>query len=266
MKIPSGKILVIDDEESLRSTLSRILVREGFQVTTAADGFEALRRFSSLSFDLVILDLRLPDMDGIQVLREIRKINQQLPVILLTGHGTMSSALDAFHLEATDFLLKPVKPDDLLRRAKDILNRQFVVRRKREIQAQIETLQDELHRLDIGEIEQRVVSAVSQDARTISKGLLTIDLQSRRASFGNKKLSLPPTAFDYLVVLAGHSPDILGYQQIVAEAQGFQVDLREAKELSKWHISILRKELEISPANPQYILNVRGKGYHLILN
>ena len=266
MKVLSGNILVIDDEESLRHTLSRILVHEGFNITTAADGFEALRRFSNKSFDLVILDLRLPDMDGIQVLREIRKIQPQLPVILLTGHGTMSSALEAIHLEATDFLLKPVKPDDLVKRTKEILHRQTVVRRKREIQAQIDTLQEELHRLETGDDENRVVTTIPQEARYISKGLLIIDLISRRATFANKQLTLPPTTFDYLVVLANHSPDILGYQQLVSEAQGFQIDLGEAKDLSKWHIHILRKELELSPGNPQYILNVRGKGYRLLLS
>jgi DNA-binding response OmpR family regulator len=208
----------------------------------------------------------LPDMDGIQVLREIRKIHQQVPVILLTGHGTMSSALDAIHLEATDFLLKPVKPDDLLRRTKEILRRQFVVRRKQEIQAQIDQLQTELHRLDTGEEADVLEFQLQESPRYITKGLLQIDLASRRVTFGSKVINLPPTTFDYLVVLASHSPDILGYQQIVAEAQGFQVELREAKELSKWHIYMLRKELEISPANPQYVLNIRGKGYRLLVD
>jgi len=77
-------------------------------------------------------------------------------------------------------------------------------------------------------------------------------------------INLPPTSFDYLVVLARHAPEVVDYQTLVAEAQGYQADPREAQELTKWHIHHIRQAVETDPRNPTYILNVRGTGYRLL--
>ena len=102
--------------------------------------------------------------------------------------------------------------------------------------------------------------------RFLKRGPLILDLQSRRATMGERVLALPPAAFDYLVVLLRHAPDVVQYQTLVAEAQGYQTDRREAQELSKWHIHELREALEPTPSEPRHVLNVRGVGYRLVVD
>lgn len=107
-------ILLIDDEEILRKTLSDDLEEEGFNVTTATNGEEGLEEFKSKHPDLVIVDLIMEGMNGIQVSREIKKLQPDAPVMILTGHGTLESAIDALQLKVQDYILKPVKRDELL--------------------------------------------------------------------------------------------------------------------------------------------------------
>ncbi len=267
-----GNILVIDDEESLRHTLGRILRQAGYEVTTAGEGTEALRLVNdgyenALPYDVVYLDIRLPGMDGLQVLKELRQRDAHLPVILLTAYGSLKTALEALRLGATDYLLKPLDPEVLVARTRVLLEEQALERRRREVREQIAALQEELHSLDVG--RQNVMAPVSLHApedRFFKRGPMILDLQARRATFRETVLALPPAAFDYLVVLVRHAPGVVGYQMLVTEAQGYRADLQEARELSKWHIHAIRQALEADPARPQHLLNVRGTGYRLVVD
>ena len=263
-----GNVLIIDDEASLRSTLARILQNAGCSVTSAADGAEALRLLSTNMFDLVYLDLRLPDMHGLEILREMRKIFPKLPVVMLTAYGSMNSAVEAMHLEATDYLLKPIDPEILIARTRMVLRKQWTEKRRMEIQNQIAALQTELAKLDQQTTIPLVPSASlnQPDSRFIRVGPFIIDLQSRRAMMGNNQLDLPPASFEYLVVLARHAPDIVRYQTLVTEAQGYLAESSEARDLTKWHIHILRQAIETDPRAPQLLLNVRGVGYQLVVD
>ena len=91
-----------------------------------------------------------------------------------------------------------------------------------------------------------------------------LDLHTRRLIINEKIINIPPTSFDYLVVLARHAPNVVNYQTLVAEAQGYQADGREAQELTKWHIHQLRQAIEKESHNPSYLINVRGTGYRLV--
>lgn len=268
MKSLGGNILLIDDEASLRQTLTRILQRNGFEVTTAADGEEALRRLSGNAFDLVFLDIRLPGMSGLDVLKQIRQTDIKIPVILLTAHGTLQSALDAIRLGATDYILKPVNPELLVTRTQALVREQVIHRRRVEIQSQIDGLQAELKALEQGLEEGAAAgsSASTAQDRYLSRGRLVLDLQARRATLAERPVELAPSTFDYLVVLARHAPDVISYQSLVAEAQNYQVNTSEARELAKWHIHGLRQALEADPQQPQHILNVRGVGYRLLVD
>jgi DNA-binding NtrC family response regulator len=113
------------------------LQKIGCNAIGAQSGNEALSLFANSPFDLVYLDLWLPEMDGLQILSEIRKIDAKLPVILLTAHGSMDSALKAMRLGATDYLIKPVNPDQLISLTRSILKTQEIEKRRKEIQSQI---------------------------------------------------------------------------------------------------------------------------------
>jgi DNA-binding NtrC family response regulator len=139
-----GHILIVDDEASLRQTLARILQRAGFEVTTSFNGGEALSLLSQHPFDLVYLDIRMPDMNGLEVLQMIHAKSPDLPVILLTAQPDLNSAVEALRRGAMDYLLKPLKPQTIIDRTRSILVNKQKERRKRELQRQIEGLQAEL--------------------------------------------------------------------------------------------------------------------------
>jgi two-component system copper resistance phosphate regulon response regulator CusR len=106
----------------------------------------------------------------------------------------------------------------------------------------------------------------TMDDRFLKRGNLALDLHTRRATCAGRLLSLPPTAFDYLVALARHAPDVVPYQTLVVEAQGYQTDLRQAQDLTKWHIHMLREALEHESAGGCHLLTVRGTGYRLVMD
>ena len=102
------------------------------------------------------------------------------------------------------------------------------------------------------------------DARFLKKGKFILDLQAQRATFKDRVLSLPPTAFEYLVVLARYAPEAVDYQTLVLEAQNYKVELNEARELAKYHIHVLRQELTADTDQDDLLLTVRGVGYRLL--
>ncbi len=262
---PSGKILIIDDELSLRQTLTRILRQAGFEVTSAESGEQGLAFLQTTEFDLVYLDIRMPGMGGLDVLQAIHESRPALPVVLFTAQPDLSSALEALRRGASDYLLKPLRPEVIIERTRAILAAQSRERRKREIQAQIEALQAELKSLEEGSAANASVERGFPAAeRFLKRGDLVLDLHTRRLSIGDRLINLPPTSFDYLVVLARHAPQVVDYQTLVAEAQGYQAEGREAQELAKWHIHHIRQAIEPDARTPTYLFNVRGVGYRLI--
>jgi DNA-binding NtrC family response regulator len=107
-------VLVVDDEAEFRTTLCKVLARRGFDVGAAGDGAEALRRLGERPWDVMVLDLRMPGLDGLATLREARRLGTHAQVIILTGHGTAEAGIQAMRGHAFDFLFKPVRVDDLV--------------------------------------------------------------------------------------------------------------------------------------------------------
>jgi two-component system alkaline phosphatase synthesis response regulator PhoP len=259
----AGHILIIDDEAALRQTLARILQQAGFEVTTAENGDQGLSFIETTNFDLIFMDLRMPGMPGMDALKLIHASFPNLPVVLFTAQPDLNSAVEALRNGATDYLLKPLKPQAVIERAQSILASQQKENRKREIALQIEALQMELKSLTNGQTGPLQAASLGKD-RFLKRGTLVLDLHKRRLLINEQTISIPPTSFDYLLVLARHSPNIVSYQTLVAEAQGYQADAREAQELTKWHIHQLRQAIEQDAHAPSYLINVRGTGYRLV--
>lgn len=119
-------ILLVDDEESFVRSLCPTLEAEGYEVAVALGGREALERVRSGSVDVVILDMLMPDVDGLEVLRRTREVSPLTEVVVLTGHGSVSAGLEAMRLGAFDYLLKPCEPDDLLDRIRRALEKKAI--------------------------------------------------------------------------------------------------------------------------------------------
>jgi len=265
----SGRILVIDDESALRQSFTRILQKVGHDITTAASGKEGLSLLSEHPFDLVYLDIRMPDMNGLEILKIIHAKFPELSVILFTAQPDLNSALEALRYGAKDYLLKPLKPQSLIEHTEKALADQQKERRKRELQQKIDTLQTELNSLennDAPKKETQNQQANVSDGRFLKRGEFTLDLLARRLILKGNLVELPPTSFDYLLVLARHAPNVVDYQTMVAEAQGYTTDVREAQELTKWHIHNIRQAIEMDIRKPIYVINVRGAGYRLVID
>ena len=189
-----------------------------------------------------------------------------MPVILFTAQPDLHSAVEALRRGATDYLMKPLKPQMIIDRTRDVLADQQKKIRKREITRQMEELQAELEALEGGEASPLEFTAMeaSPSDRFVKRGILTLDLHTRRITIGERAINLAPTSFDYLLVLARHSPNIVDYQTLVAEAQGYQAEAREAQELTKWHIHNIRQAFESDTTHPIQVINLRGRGYRLI--
>lgn len=261
----TGKILIVDDEQAVRHTLARILQSAGLDATTADTAEQGLAFLETTRFDLIFMDIRMPGITGLEALDRIRARFPGLPVVLFTALPDLDSAVEALRRGATDYLLKPLKPEVVIDRAKAILLTQLRERRKREIQAQIDTLQGELNTLN--EEDTRPIPStptLPASERYLKRGPIVLDLYTHRVTVGEKKVSLLPTSFDFLLVLARHAPEVVDYQTLVTEAQGIKADAREAQELVKWHIHQIRQAIESDARDPKYILNERGIGYRLI--
>ena len=183
MKV-TGHILTIDDEASLRKTMARILQQAGFEVTTADSAEKGLDYLRTTSFDMVLTDLRMPGMHGMEALKLIHASYPSLPVVLFTAQPDINSAVEALRHGATDYLLKPIKPEIIIERTRSILLNQQREKRKHEVQTQIEALQSELKSLENGTSSGKVTEPLNptslEKERFLKRGALVLDLHARR--------------------------------------------------------------------------------------
>jgi DNA-binding response OmpR family regulator len=262
-------ILIIDDEPKLSRSLALILQRAGYKVTTAATAGEGLERLQAGAYDLAFLDIKLPDQTGIQILPKIRGIYPDMPVIILTAHASLDTAIEAVRAGATDYLLKPIEPEAILARVAKILESLKQPKRRREITTQIQALLEELHSPDERDASLfglAPASSANDPARYMKRGELVLDLHTLHVLLNNRNIPLAPSTFDYLVTLMRHSPQPVQYDTLVLESQGYQGLSRiEAKEITRWQIHELRKVLEEDLRHPRLIITVRDVGYRLVV-
>lgn len=250
-----AQILIVDDEAPIRLTMDALLRRRGYTVTTAESAEEALDLIHQHSFDLLLLDLKMPGLSGLDVAARARELQPEAAVIILTGHGSLETAIQGMHLGVFDYMLKTSSPQEVLARVTAALDQQQEQRRKNQL---YQTLHSVLNQLQGDQPEEPKPSTVESQ---IEAGDLRLSTWNQTAYLDGRKLNLTPTEFRILVCLAQHAGQVLTYQQIVQFAQGYEADTLEASELIKPHIHHLRQKIEPDPANPRYILTVRGAGY-----
>jgi two-component system alkaline phosphatase synthesis response regulator PhoP len=262
---PGDTILIVDDEPHLRRSLSLILQGEGYQVTTAGDAAEALRYLEAGGFHLAFLDIKMPGMDGMALLGKIREKYPVMPVFILTAHATLDTAVLAVRGGAKDYLLKPIDPEDIVKRVRETLEAERTPQRRREIAGQLHDLVDELHRLDAPAVPVIAESAPPPaEARFLRRGGFALDLHLREVEWPGGTAQLPPSTFQFLVSLIRHSPEAVTYETLVRESQGYDLSRAEARELARGHVHELRKVLEEDSKHPQFVVTVRDVGYRLV--
>jgi DNA-binding response OmpR family regulator len=261
-------ILIVDDEANLRKTLSRILSKAGYTVTTASSGEEGLSLLQAGAYDLAFIDLLMSGMSGVELLKEIRAIYPEMPVLILTAHATLETAIEAVRAGARDYLLKPADPQLILNRVESILDELRQPARQRELLGQIQSLVSELHEISQPGEEPPVnlmnVRPPTDPTRFLQRGPFTLDLHARHMTFNDTFIPLSPSNFDYLVTLIRHCPNAVTYEVLVRESQGYELTRVEAREMARWRIHELRKAFEEDPKNPKHLITVRGSGYKLV--
>jgi two-component system KDP operon response regulator KdpE len=225
MKNPT--VLVVDDEKPLRDFVRRNLEVRGFSVTTASNGLEAMAIFQTEAIDLVILDIMMPHLDGLETTRRIRQ-SSLVPIIILTALGEESDKVKAFDLGADDYLTKPFGIGELLGRIKAVL------RRARWSESNV--------------TDERIV-----------RGEICADLSRHQITVGEQDIDLTPTEFNLLVYLMRNTGKVLPHRSILQNVWG--PEYGEEAEYLRVYIGRLRQKLEKDPLHPKYLLTERGVGY-----
>lgn len=273
-------VLVVDDEQNIRLTLSALLSRAGYVVTAAATGEEAVALFDRQRFDLMLVDLQMPGINGIQVVEALRQRNLDTMVIILTGHGSLETAIEGLHLGIFDYMLKTSDPEQILDRVAAGLAERAKRQRQSALLSAISAAAQAL--TSDGPVPEALNELIStanptgaatptpaptpqtpNNERLLTIGQLQLDTWHQTATLGGRSLNLTPTEFRLLLCLAEHAGQMLSYTQLVRCAQGYEASDMEAGELIKPHIHHLRQKIEPDPSTPRYLLNVRGKGYIL---
>ncbi len=222
------RVLIVDDEPRILEVVQKYLAREGFQVTTAHDGEAALTAFSANNPDLVVLDLMLPKVDGLEVFRRMRS-KSAVPVIMLTAKGEETDRVVGLELGADDYVAKPFSPRELVARVKAVLRRAMVG------------------------------SAVGAGERPITHGDLYIDPRARAVEVSAKAVELTSKEFDLLWFLASHPGQVFTRTQLLDQVWGYEF-YGDASTVTV-HIRRLREKIEPNSADPRYITTVWGVGY-----
>ncbi|MCL0076592.1 response regulator transcription factor [Dehalococcoidia bacterium] len=225
----AGKILIVEDEETLLEVLRYNLDKEGYNVVTAADGIQALNSARSESPDLIILDIMLPQLDGFEVCRILRK-DITVPIIMLTAKEEEIDKVLGLELGADDYMAKPFSMRELKARIKAILRR-------------------------------AAAQSKPGEASVIRIADLAVDLGKHQVSVGEASVSLTPKEFDLLAYLAGNKGRVFSREHLLERVWGYDYfgDTRTVDVHIRW----LREKLETEPSKPRRLITVRGTGYKI---
>jgi two-component system KDP operon response regulator KdpE len=220
-------VLVVDDEKSLRDFVRRNLEARHYKVLTASNGLEAMATFNNEKVDLVILDLMMPHLDGLETTRRIRE-SSKIPIIILTALGEESDKVQAFDLGADDYLTKPFGVGELMGRIKAVL------RRARWLEP-------------------------SSNEEQLVRGDIRVDMERHLVSVKDSPVELTPTEFNLLVYLLKHAGRVLSHRAILQNVWGMEYG--DEAEYLRVYVGRLRQKIEVDALNPRHLFTEHGLGY-----
>lgn len=230
------KVLVVDDENAIVTLLKYNLEKAGYQVETAMDGETALKKGITRSFDFILLDLMLPQMDGLEITRRLRQEKIKTPIMILTAKGEEYDKVIGLELGADDYLTKPFSPREVLARIKAIGRRTSETSQKNN---QDEQTEDEDERVSFDNI--------------------IVDLTNYTVKKDDRKIKLTPKEFELLAYFIKRQHRVLSREKLLNGVWGY--DYVGQTRMVDMHVSHLREKIEKDPKNPKYIETVRGFGY-----
>jgi len=236
-----ANLLVVDDEPVERQTLTDILRLEGYHVAAVANGEAAVDHVRLNPVDLMVLDLRMPGMNGLEVVKVVNRISQDIEIILLTAHGSMESAIEALRSQVHDYLLKPASPSQII----DSVGR-GLERRNARIQAR------ERQQTDVSSDENAII--------VLGDGTV-VDFGRRLVRSGSRTIFLTPAEGRLLRIFVENVGKVFTHRELVLLVQGYSTTQQEAPEILRPLVSRLRQKLADVPTLMQRIVSVRGTGY-----
>ncbi|MBN8619537.1 MAG: response regulator transcription factor [Anaerolineae bacterium] len=276
----AAHVLVVDDEGAIRYSVSKTLQRIGYQVDEASSGEEALDMITKREYEVILTDIRMPGLTGVDLLKRIKDIAPDGIVILMTGYASLGTAVESLRLGAHDYLIKPSSSQDIRQSVARGVERARNLKRRRALLDAIRSNVFELTRADVD-----AISAVYDDDNeplpaaeppryesmapvepmnaNMTLGPLTIYPGRYQISVGDQPIDLTPTEFDLLLYLAAHRGRVVSCHELVREVRGYAVDEAEAREVIRPHVSNLRRKLKQTGKDADLIVNVRGIGYRL---
>ena len=266
--VPRASILVVDDDVGVRFFLEEALTRDGHQVVAVESGEAALECIATQEFDLALIDLRMHGIGGMEVLAALRRQSPDTAAIVLTAHASLETAVKALRQGAHDYLFKPCKTIELRESVRTgLLKRQRELRR-REMLVQLErSLASNLEEIRATSVEQPIPSrpavaelAVEQ-ARFLERGGVIVDFMRHVITLDGHLLELSPTGFNLLAHLVSEAPRVVSPQELVREAQGYESEPWEARDLVRYHVYRVRRKIKASTGRTDVIRTVRGVGY-----
>lgn len=224
------KILAVDDEQRMVRFIQLNLEQDGFEVITAYNGKDALEQVRTQLPDLILLDIMMPDINGFEVLKKIREVNN-VPVIMLTAKGEEDDRIQGLELGADDYITKPFSPRELVSRIRAVLRR---------------TKSFTEDQVDLIKVDER----------------LTIDFSRREVWVESQKVDLRPTEYRLLYHLVQNAGWVNTHEQLLSKVWGFEY--QDEPHYVRLYVNYLRKKIEVDPSDPKYILTERGVGYRFV--
>ena len=251
-----GKLLVVDDESGVRKSLREILEQEGHHVTTAASGEEALAVLDRETFDLILVDLKMEGMDGLELMRRVKSTMPDMVVIMLTAYASLDSAIGALRQGAHDYLLKPCAVEEIIASVETGLAERHDTLRRRELVTNIE---ESVRKLRASTLPPEPEGPVL--TRFVRSRDLVLDREKQVVVAKGQPLGLTPTEFRLLACLMDSANHTLSFPDMARHGLGYECSDQEARHALKTHLWRLRRKLRSALGDDSCIVNVRGKGY-----
>ena len=260
-----ARVLVVDDELLIRSGLAQALSLSGYAADVADCGEEALAKLESTSYDVMVLDLQMPGIHGVEVMQRAQAMWPHLSIIILTGHATLDSAICAVKSEAVDYLLKPVSVHQVIETITRVLHQRAEERRQQRLVQTITTAVDTLQR-----IGPRPVLSLAPDPsppESLHVHPLTLDVQRQTVVVEDedqtRTASLTGSETAVLAALMIYSGQVFSCRQLAHRALDYDTDEFAAQSTIRPILFRLRRKIEANSRQPRLILTVRGRGYFL---
>jgi DNA-binding response OmpR family regulator len=264
--VPPARVLVVDDEESVRAALARSLTLLRYSVDVAASGRQALEMLERTPYDVMLLDMRMPGMGGIEVMQRAGRMCSDLSIIVLTGHATLESAIAAVKSGAIDYLLKPASIHELATAVSKALQRHAERLRRQRLLRVLEQVLEEARRTE-GPGTSTGTPPASTPDQFLGAGPIVLDRESGLivvagvGDAGDLSAELTVCEAKLLAYMMQHPDAVLSCRELARSALGYDVTEREAQGIVRPHISRLRKKIEPGSSSLHLIRTIFGHGY-----